>query len=326
LIASSRARLQLLLRGLVSLALIALVLRKVDWVAFAAILKRLDYHWALAGWCLGVFVVMGNALRWRIFLRKQGIDLPFATVLSLSWAGQFFNSMLPGSIGGDAVKIVQICRLVPDRKAAAAATIFVDRFTAFALLGMLAVGALALDPTLLTILSEKFNAAPATMAWLVTALFVTAIALWLILRAVRLTHWGGRVFRTLAAARENLHFDLRLLAALSLAIVIHLLTFLVAYSLAKALQIPITYLQVIVIGSAVAFCIALPVTINGHGLREFLLVAYFTQVGLTSNAYGGNVAREVAIAWSLLVVINDLLWSIPGGIWYLTRLRARPLA
>jgi uncharacterized membrane protein YbhN (UPF0104 family) len=325
LIASNRARLQLLLRGIVSLALIALVLRKVDWVAFAAVLKRLDYHWALAGWSLGVFVVTGNALRWQIFLGKQGINLPFTTVLSLSWAGQFFNSMLPGSIGGDAVKIVQICRLVPDRKAAAAATIFVDRFTAFALLGVLAAGAVALDPTPLTILLAQFNAVSATMVWLITALFVAAIALWLILHLLHLTHWEGRVFRTLAAARENLRFDRRLLAAFSLTIVIHLLTFLVAYSLAKALQIRITYLQVIVIGSAVAFCIALPVTINGHGLREFLLVAYFTQVGLTSSAYGGNVVREVAIAWSLLLVGNDLLWSVPGRFWHLLRLRARRL-
>jgi uncharacterized protein (TIRG00374 family) len=289
-------------------------------------LKRLDYQWALAAWSLGVFVVIGNAARWRIFLRKQGIEIPFSTVLSLSWAGQFFNSMLPGSIGGDAVKIVQICRLVPDRKAAAAATIFVDRFTAFVLLGLLAAGAFALDPTPLTTLLAHFNVLSATIVWLLPALFVAAIALWLVLRRLRLTHWGGRVFRTLAAVRENLHFDRRLLAAVSLAIVIHLLTFFVAYSLAKALQIQITYLQVIVIGSAVAFCIALPVTINGHGLREFLLVAYFTQVGLTSSADGGNMAREVAIAWSLLAVINDLLWSVPGGIWYLMRLRARPLA
>jgi len=90
LVASNRARLHLLLRCAASLALVALVLRKVDWVAFAAILKRLDYHWALARWSLGVFVVMGNAVRWRIFLRKQGIDLPFTTVFSLSWAGHFF--------------------------------------------------------------------------------------------------------------------------------------------------------------------------------------------------------------------------------------------
>jgi glycosyltransferase 2 family protein len=319
LIESNRARLQLVLRGAVSLALIALVLRKVDWVAFVGILKRLDYHWALAGWSLGAFVVIGNAARWRLFLSKQGINIPFTTVLLLSWAGQFFNSMLPGSIGGDAVKIVQICRLVPERKAAAAATVFVDRFTAFVLLGVLAAGALVLDPTPLNILSAHFNAVSASTAWLVTALFVAALALWLILRRLRLTYWGGRAFRTMAAARDNLRFDGRLVAAVSLAIVNHLLTFFVAYSLAKALQVPITYLQVIVIGSAVACCIALPVTINGHGLREFLLVAYFTQVGLTSNAYEGNVVREVAIAWSLLIVINDLLWSIPGGIWYLAR-------
>jgi len=132
-------------------------------------------------------------------------------------------------------------------------------------------------------------------------------------RACRAFNSLGRPgFSNPGGGQGKFAFVRRLLAAVSLAIVIHLLKFLVAYSLAKALQIPITYRQVIVIGSAGAFCITLPVTINGHGLREFLLVAYFTQAGLTSHACGGNMAREVAIAWSLLVVIYKLLWSIPG--------------
>ena len=94
----------------------------------------------------------------------------------------------------------------------------------------------------------------------------SSIAFLLFLRFSRSTHWGGRFFRTSAAAREGLRFDYRLLAAFLLTLSIHLLTFLMAYSLARALQIPITYLQVIVVCSAVTFCVVLPVTINGHGL------------------------------------------------------------
>ena len=68
--------------------------------------------------------------------------------------------------------------------------------------------------------------------------------------------------------------------------------------------------------------IMLPVTINGHGLRELLLIAYFTQMGIGIGWFGGSGVREIAVAFSLVLVANDLLWSIPGGIWYMARFKA----
>src|SRR3712207_9577460 len=65
--------------------------------------------------------------RWEIFLQQQKLALPFGTTLALTWAGQFFNSCLPGSTGGDLVKIFQLCRFWPQRKAAAASTVVADR-------------------------------------------------------------------------------------------------------------------------------------------------------------------------------------------------------
>ena len=87
----------------------------------------LNFAWAIPASALVALLITLLALRWRIFLRQQGLELPFSTIFSLTWAGQFFNSVLPGSTGGDVVKIYQLCRLAPDRKAAAAATVVVDR-------------------------------------------------------------------------------------------------------------------------------------------------------------------------------------------------------
>lgn len=33
----------------------------------------------------------------------------------------------------------------------------------------------------------------------------------------------------------------------------------------------------------VLFLVLLPITINGHGLREVLLIGYFTQMGITAS-------------------------------------------
>ena len=291
-----------------------------DWKALAALLGHLDARWASLGWALSLLLIAGLALRWQLFLRQQGIQLPFTKVFSLTWAGQFFNSILPGATGGDVVKIYQLCRLVPDRKAAAAATVFVDRLSALLALLVLAGSAFVIDPVPLRILSA-YSFSIRTLVWLLILLLIVALAVSILFRTIRSTLWGGRLLRTLAAAKNHLSFNRKVLAAVSLAFALHLLNFLIAYLFAKALGISVTYLQTVVIVAVVLLLSMLPVTINGHGLRELLLIAYFTQMGITIGRFSGSGVREIAVAFSLVLVANDLLWSIPGGIWYMARFK-----
>lgn len=285
-------------------------------------LTRLNFGWAVAGWALSSLVIVGLAIRWRIFLRQQDIKLPFLTIFSLTWAGQFFNSILPGSTGGDVVKIYQLCRLAPDRKARAAATVLVDRLTALVALLVLAAISFVIDPGPLRILSTESFAPGKMLGWLLATGAVILIVGWLMFRLLGSTHWGGRAVRTFTAVKENLSFSWGLLAAISLAFAIHLVSFSAAYLFARALGISISYLQVLLMLPVVLFLILLPVTINGHGLRELLLIGYFTQMGITLTGAHGGGAREIAVALSVLLVANDLLWSIPGGLWYLLRFKA----
>jgi uncharacterized protein (TIRG00374 family) len=123
-------RLKVAFRCLLSAALIVFIARKVDWHRLSLILGRVDVPSLLGASLLTGLLIVGLALRWRIFLEQQNIVLPFGTVLGLTWAGQFFNSLLPGSTGGDVFKIYQVCRLAHDRKARAAATVLADRLSA----------------------------------------------------------------------------------------------------------------------------------------------------------------------------------------------------
>jgi uncharacterized membrane protein YbhN (UPF0104 family) len=284
-------------------------------------LTRLHFGWALSGWALTALMILGLAFRWRIFLRQQNIELPFLTIFSLTWAGQFFNSLLPGSTGGDVVKIYQLCLLAPDRKAAAAATVFVDRLTALIALLAVAGGAFVIDPAPLSFLPITSFSSRTMSGWLAGLLLGGILGSWLLYRSLRSSRWGGRLFRTLQAAKANLSINRRFLTALLLSFAIHFINFSIAYFFARALGLSITYLQVLLMMPVVFFFVLLPITINGHGLRELLLIGYFTQMNITVGGQVPTSVREIAIAFSLLLVTNDLLWSIPGGIWYMTRYR-----
>ncbi len=86
-----------------------------------------DYTYlALAG--VAMFFTLGlQFTRWYLLVRA--LDLPFTprNALRLGLIGYYYNTFLPGSIGGDFVKSYFIAKEQPDRKAAAVATVLVDR-------------------------------------------------------------------------------------------------------------------------------------------------------------------------------------------------------
>lgn len=289
-----------------------------NWRALGEVLERIELAWAGAGWAATFLIIAGLTLRWRILLSQQGIALPLRTVFSLTWGGQFFNSILPGSTGGDVMKLYQICRIAPDRKAAGVATVFVDRFLALLALLVLAAVGFLLEPLDLGALTGIANDWSGSQLIGLLALVVLAVLIfsWLTARLLRGSRWLDRLRQLWAAARTNFTFGPSLLAVLALAFTLHFLNFLVAYLYARSLGIGVTLAQVSLFMPVVLFLVLLPVTINGHGLREILLIIYFTQMGV--NLSGASVAgvREIAVALSLLLISNDLLWSLPGGLWY----------
>lgn len=308
--------LKFLLRGILSAALILLVLHKVNWTGLGIVLSHTDARWLLAGSLTTLLLIIALATRWRIFLRQQGIQIRFSTILSLTWAGQFFNSVLPGSTGGDVVKIYQLCRLAPHQKAAAAATVLTDRLSALVAMLVLAGTSSALAPAPLQVIAGWHVSLGMLTLWFGVALAALATTGWLVFRFLGKTHWLGRVQRTLAACTKSFEWNRHTLLAVTMSFGIHFLTFFIVFLFARSLGIGITYAQVTLFMPILMLLVMLPITVNGHGLRELLLIFYFTYFHIASAGHAEVGVKETVIALSVLLVTNDLLWAIPGGIWY----------
>jgi len=295
------------------------VLRKVDWRELGTILSRLDARWALSGSALTLVMIALLAFRWRLFLRQQEVPTQFRAIFGLTWAGQFFNSILPGSTGGDVVKIYQLCRMVPERKAAVAASVLADRLTALAALLLLAgIGFLA-APISLQVLSQNRLSAQSITFWGIGLAGVGALGSWLLWRFLRLTSLAARIRRVLAGVRQCFSVNQRLVVAFLSAFALHILNFSIVFLFARSLGLTLTYGQVLLMMPVILFLVMIPVTINGHGLRELLLIAYFSAMGVTVAGHPELRSQDAAVALSLLAVGNDLLWSLPGGAWYFFR-------
>jgi uncharacterized membrane protein YbhN (UPF0104 family) len=309
-----------LFRLLLSAALIWFIARKLDWNATVPLLKRVNVFWASAASSLSIALIILLAIRWSFFLRAFGFHLGLRELVRLTWAGQFFNSYLPGSIGGDAIKMFAVIGRFPERRLLSSSTIILDRLSALLALFILAGVSLTIDPFPLSFLRNDGR-------WTHQRGVVLGVGI-VVLIGVAGCFLAGRVLRTKATRlRDKLRPLLAIggakaricVLAIGLGTGIHLLNFLIVYLFARSLGLTITYLQMATMMAVVLAALLVPVTINGHGLREYLFVQYFTHWGIHSPGHAGVI--ETAVAFSLVLVANDLLCGLPGGLLYMLRAR-----
>jgi uncharacterized protein (TIRG00374 family) len=86
-------------------------------------------HWGFFAVAVGIYLsaLLISFVRWFVLVRA--VDLPFKPVdgVRLGAVGFFFNTFLPGSVGGDIVKAAFLAHEHPGRRTKAVATVLIDR-------------------------------------------------------------------------------------------------------------------------------------------------------------------------------------------------------
>ncbi len=82
-------------------------------------------------------------VRWWLIVRGQAVDLSLLDALRLTMIGNFFNTAMPGAVGGDVFKMYYVLAHAPGRKVEAATTVALDRFVGLLSLHLLAALAVA---------------------------------------------------------------------------------------------------------------------------------------------------------------------------------------
>lgn len=288
------------------------------------------------GWlalsCLlwGLTLLVG-VWRWQLVLRAAGIILSFRRAGEISLVAHFFNSFLLGATGGDVLKAWYAARQAPDQRPEAVATVVVDRVLGLFAMLAFAAGMALLNPDLL-----RGYRRMAALAAVVAAMFLLAGAfLALSLRGgvsrmfpgarawLQRLPLGGQLDRALEAGRALGRRPALLAGALGWSVVLNVLCVLQLLTLVRGygLELPVRALFFIV--PAVICLAALPLTPSGLGVRDNLYVYLLTVPSL-------GVEAGTALAISLVAYACSLVWSLLGGLVYVTqpevRTEARGLA
>ena len=265
---------------------------------------------ACAGFVCSVLV---TAVRWWFLLRLVDVHIRVWEAIRLTFLGQFFNTVVPGTVGGDLVKAYYAAKHTP-RKAATLVSIFVDR-----VLGLTELTFLA--GVMLTVVLVSGMAKFGDLGWpaLTVAVVVVLVAGFFSLllsaglrRALRLEKLYSRlpIAHHFEAAGQAAAMYRNRIGSLVKAVAItfggHIIWIgsigLIGMSLGLDtpwynyfLYVPLIY----IIG-------AVPISPGGVGLVEALYVSFL--------ATSATVAPTQVLALALLARLIPVFWSLPGAL------------
>lgn len=305
-----------LLRGAISLALLLLLLRWIEPARLLGLVRKLD----LPGVILVLALVTTDrflmAYKWRLLLLAKGINISFLRTVGIYYMATFAGLFLPASIGGDAVRALNLRGELAARHAVA--SIVVERS-----IGLLTLSALALVSFLL--FREVTNPFLIRLESFVLVLsllmgMVIALSFGLLHRFGTGGHGDGRPWTerirswSLAYAEYRNHKPVLLLFAL-LSFFEGLIPVAVNFTASKSLELHIGAPVFFVAVPLISLLARLPISIGGFGVQE---VSFISLLGLL-----GTPPTE---AFSITLVAQCLLilGLAPGAFAYLLAARARP--
>ncbi|MBU0742234.1 flippase-like domain-containing protein [bacterium] len=277
-----------------------------------------DPDWGLLGLAVLVFSAsaLAGAAQWGWILRVAGLGTPWLEMGRLYFVGMFFNNFLLGNVGGDAVKVYDL-----GRRAGSTVKVFcgtaLDRLvglcalTVLALMafGVAAAGGLALPPVAALVL--------ALVVWSGgLAVLLSGRVSSLVSRALARLPWpavGERFAQFVAEFRLYRRRPAWLARVFLLALGVQALRVTTHVLIVAALGIALDgarILQLFVLVPLLGILIALPVSLNGLGLREVAAAELFVTAGVVA-------ADSQAVAVEFLAYLAQVLVSLAGGVFFM---------
>ena len=248
------------------------------------------------------------AYRWRLIMKLLVFNESVSYYVKSYFKGTFFNQVLPSSIGGDAVRIIDLTQKGYDKKDAFYG-IFVDRVVG--LVGLLVLNLLA-TVLFYGVFDEKFS----MLIILITIVGISGFAMLFHLEKIKFlaNYKFLNLFHRLAKRLNNLYADRTLLIKhIAISVIVHLFSVLTLYALAWSIDFHMSFQTFLIAVPPVFLLTIVPISLAGWGIREGAMVGVFMLVGAD-----GTKVLAMSILYGLLLIIS----SLPGSYYWVKSKRA----
>ena len=285
----------LILKLSVSLILLSLVFKKAglrEVLQVISIINPVYFFLASLAYMTGQLI---STFRWWFLLpdelRPSGLTIKRLYALYL--LGSFFNNLLPGIVGGDALRIYYLYK---DKTKAGGAfgSVFADRYVGYA--SLLFLGLIAT-----VFISDRIQ--NGSIVWIIP-IMATVFALFSLgLFGLKV----GNSFKPVRAFHDYIRSlkeaPKRLFIAFWIAVAVQIVSIFTVFLIVNALHVDVRFIELVLFMPVVITVSSLPVSISGLGLREGSFVVLLGMIG---------VRPEVATSVSLMWFLSYVLGSLPG--------------
>ncbi len=315
----------------VTALLLFLLYRKVDGKAFGRLFAGLDWRWPPLFFAIAFFNMWLSSVRWRLFLRADGVEVPVRKLFASHWIASFCNFFLPSNVGGDLYRIADV-----GRKSGSAvrgtASVFMDRLSGF--LAMSLLGFVFPLAGLRFVPREHWPWLLVPVAFFLAFAGIFALVVFgqgLLRRLLRLlpgragAKAGEVADRFLASVSAYSRRPSVPLRAFAVSLLFQFLVFAAIWTTGRALRVPVPFSWYCVFAPLVCILESLPVSINGMGLSEAAYAVFFgiafPLVGFAApeGVAPGDWAKTCAGAMALCYMALTLVYALGGGLLLLRR-------
>jgi uncharacterized membrane protein YbhN (UPF0104 family) len=292
----------------ISAALFYFAVSRIDLGSFSERLTRVELPWLALALAVG-FVQLGLvAVRWQRIALACDASLSLRQALRFNLIGAFFNQVLPSTVGGDAVRIWLFGRAGAGWRAASY-SVLIDRFFGMLALAVIVAAGFYWSLALIGNPTGRVVLAVIGLGSLGGAAAFLAFGSWPVLARWKVTQpisdMAG-ICRGLLLTRDAA----AMITATS--VLIHLLTAVMAWSVARAVAARLGYGDAVLLVLPAMLIAVVPVSIAGWGVRESALVLAFSYGGL-AEADGLAVSVLLGLVMFGLGVIGGIVWLVNPG-------------
>lgn len=289
-------RIKFLIRLLVSASILAVILRSIDVRPAWKVVADARPEWLLLALVMQFGSTAVSAYRWQLIMRNLGFGQSFSFYWDSYFKGMFFNQGLPTSIGGDALRVLDVAAR-GFRKRDALYGIAIDRITGMGALLLLALVAHLVNPDLLPVQVYR------PILWLSAAGLLGFAGLSLLGRLPWLDRDTRLEILKTVSDRLLQAVSVRRFALLASSLLIPLLAMLGFFAVGRALGLRYDLLTYLAIVPPALVLTVIPVSIAGWGVREGVLVGLFSLIGADKT-----VVLMMSVVYGMMLIVV----SLPG--------------
>lgn len=302
----NKRSLKFLLQAAISLGALFVLLRMGSPAQALGALLKASAPEVLTAIAIWGFIQVLNILKWQWVNAMQGVTIPWRPLASAYLVGMFFNTFLPSSFGGDAVRAYKLARYSGET-GQSVGSVVIDRYLALHSLLVVSAVAMAFSPDMRAVVSWPTLAAAligGSLPFLVPSLLsMSRFAAWRERFA-----WLKRTVEVLSAP----NVPRRVLGIWGLAVVTQYLNAVMHYFLILSIGQAVSLPYVLAFVPVMVLLSSLPLSVNGLGIREGALVLFLGKVGIPAPQ--ALAIGVLSLAMLLLVgAVGAVVYVVEGA-------------